>query len=550
MGIMQKIRNFVIVDPMTLEEEESDVWPSRLSFILASMGGAVGVGNLIRYPSIALRNSGVQWFIPYVGALFFVGLPILALEISIGQAYRSGNVLAFNRIHKRLRGVGLSAVFLGWIASTYYVVLMAWVFTYFRNSFRNPIPWSENNREFFDNNILRNVPGTKVTETGEKFVRYPGRGMVWETFGWTVLTWFFVYFSLWKGVKTTGKVVYFTMLVPLITAIAILIRAVTLQNSWNGIKMYIAEFHASKLADGQIWKDAVIQIFYSVGTGFGIFTAYASHNPRYANVIQDVTIIACGNSFIEMGAAFAAFGVMGFVGYDPATAEPLSTFEVGFITYPTAIANLPGANVWAVVFFITLYLLGIDSAFAYVEPLTTAVANTNWGAKVRQTVMVFICCFAAFIISILYTTRFGYHFLNAIDTEVTGIALILSVWLECAGSTTLYRYEDVLSQTGKPAFFIAQGSYFGSMIIALILAHTVKPNGPWAALGFWISTLIAGTVCAAFVSKNPVVTGPWGSNKIINALYWLTTYSVRTFCILVLFRNRSSVLFVDQTLAN
>ncbi len=93
-------------------EHEREAWPSRLSFLLAALGGAVGVGNLIRYPSIALKNFGLQWFIPYFIALLIIGLPILSLEISIGQAYRSGNVVGFGRISKRMRGVGLSAVFL------------------------------------------------------------------------------------------------------------------------------------------------------------------------------------------------------------------------------------------------------------------------------------------------------------------------------------------------------------------------------------------------------------------------------------------------------
>jgi len=524
--VFQKVKDFVIVEEPSHEEEEADVWPSRLSFILASMGGAVGVGNLIRYPSIALRNYGLQWFIPYVGALFFVGLPILALEISIGQAFRSGNVLAFNRLHKRMRCVGLSAVFLGWIAATYYVVIMAWVMTYFRYSFQSPIPWIVNNEQFFRESVVRNVEPVKPLAGSGGWVKYPGSGVIWETFGWTILTWLFVYFSLWKGVKTTGKVVYVTMLLPLVTAVAILIRAVTLKGAGRGIVLYVGRWYTHKLLSGAIWQDAVIQIFYSVGTGFGIFTAYASHNPRNANIIQDVTIIACGNSMIEMGAAFAAFGVIGFLGVDADTLTgKLDSFAVGFITYPTAIAKLPGANVWAVVFFVTLYLLGVDSAFAYIEPLTTAVANTNWGSKIRQTVAVFLCTFAAFLVSIIYTTKFGYHMLNAMDTQITAIALIMSVWAECVGATTLYRHKDVISQTGMPAFIVAQSAYFGSKLLGVLLGHLVTPHGPWIGLGLWLGTLIIGTIAACFMSKTPEIPGPWGSNKFLSSLYWLTSYS-------------------------
>ena len=522
--LFARFKKWVIVEEPSKEEEEAEVWPSRFSFILASMGGAVGVGNLIRYPSIALKNHGLQWFIPYVGSLLLVGLPILALEISIGQAYRSGNVLAFNRLHKRLRGVGLSAVFLGFVASTYYVVIMSWVMTFFRYSFQNPLPWKGRTQSFFHENVHRSVRGIEPTAGSGGFVKYNMSGMVWEIFGWTLLTWIFVYLSLWKGVKGTGKVVYITMLMPLVTCVAILIRALTLENAGRGVKLYVGSWFTHKLMGGQIWKEAMIQVFYSVGTGFGIFTAYASHNPRDANVIQDVTIIACGNSLIEMGAAFAAFGVIGYLGLDVSKLR-LNSFEVGFITYPEALANLPGANVWAVVFFITLYLLGIDSAFAYLEGLTTAVANTNWGCVIRQKVAVFGCVLIAFLCSIVYTTKFGYGMLNAMDTQVTQIALILSVWMECVGSTTLYRHKEVISQTGVVAFAIAQGTYFGSQILGVMLGHSVKPNGPWAGLGIWLSVLIVGQITAALVSKKPEVIGLWGPNKFLNSLYYLTSYS-------------------------
>ncbi|KAG9748263.1 hypothetical protein KCU73_g7132, partial [Aureobasidium melanogenum] len=83
-------------------EDGRDQWPSRAAFLLAAMGGCAGQGNLLRYPSVVYNNYGLQWFIPYLLAVFLIAIPALVLEIAIGQTYRGGSVIAFNNINRRL----------------------------------------------------------------------------------------------------------------------------------------------------------------------------------------------------------------------------------------------------------------------------------------------------------------------------------------------------------------------------------------------------------------------------------------------------------------
>lgn len=94
------------------------------------MGGCAGQGNLIRYPSVLYNNYGLQWFIPYLLAIFLIAIPALILEISIGQAYRGGSVIAFNNINRRLRGVGMGPVFISFIVCQYFTVNLAWIMVY------------------------------------------------------------------------------------------------------------------------------------------------------------------------------------------------------------------------------------------------------------------------------------------------------------------------------------------------------------------------------------------------------------------------------------
>lgn len=394
---------------------------------------------------------------------------------------------------------------------------MAWVMTFFRYSFSSPLPWVGNNK-FFEKEVVRNTNFIDVP--GRYLLQYVDFGMVWETLGWTVLTWILVYFSIFKGVSVTGKVVYITMLLPMALCGALVVRAVTLENAGRGIALYVGNFSVKKLAEGSIWRDAIIQIFFSIGIGFGTFVAYASYNTKHANAVQDALIIASSNSAFEVIVGFAAFGIIGFLGID-LDKEKLNSFSVGFLTYPQALAKLPGANIWAGLFFLTIYLLAIDSAFALTESFAAVVTDTDWGKKVKKPVMMGLICFLAMLCSIIYSTKFGYDFLDAIDIWLNSITLLFAAWAQVVAVTSIYRYKDVVSQCGFQAYALAQASYIISMVLFAILTFTV---GVIAGLSTFLTVLILGTCAAASIAKSPEIKGGFGNKKFFNSLWWLSCY--------------------------
>ena len=113
------------------EEEESDNgrdrWPSRTAFYLAAVGSAVGFGNVWRFPALAKDYGGGAFFIPYLMALFVIGLPVLILEIALGQFHQTGNVGIYGSMHRRLRGVGVASCACAFMLVVYYSILLAWV---------------------------------------------------------------------------------------------------------------------------------------------------------------------------------------------------------------------------------------------------------------------------------------------------------------------------------------------------------------------------------------------------------------------------------------
>ena len=145
--VVQTVKKAVnwLAPPPQKSDDGRDQWPSRTAFLLAAMGGCAGQGNLLRYPSVVYNNYGVQWFIPYSIAVIIMAIPALILEISIGQAYRGGTVIAMNNINRRLKGVGMGPILVSFIVTQYFTVNLAWIMRYFRSSFTSPRPLGKQN---------------------------------------------------------------------------------------------------------------------------------------------------------------------------------------------------------------------------------------------------------------------------------------------------------------------------------------------------------------------------------------------------------------------
>ncbi|KAF5672786.1 sodium-dependent serotonin transporter [Fusarium heterosporum] len=521
-GVAKRI--FLMLAPDSAKDEEGrDNFNSRSQFVLCAMGGAVGLGNLLRFPSVVFNNYGLQFFIPYLVALFLIGIPILILEITLGQAYRGGCVIAWNNVNHRAKGIGLAMVFNGFAVVGYYVPILAWAMTYFRMSFQSPLPWAgKDTVDFFLNSVVRNKDPTGGEDGGLK--SYPGRGIVGETFGWCVMIWFIVWLCTFKGVGLTGRVIYVTMALPLIMIAILAIRSLSLPNASDGFALYVGTWRSESLQGSKVWQDAFGQMFFSIGVGFGYFTSYASYNNKFANAVQDSFIIALSNSAIEIISALAVMGVVGFLGINPDNVDALSTFSSGFFYYPEALANMPGSNFFSALFFITLALLGLTCVFALAEVLVTTICDTDLGQRVPRWIISTSVILLGTLTCLIYSSEFGFNVLDAVDMFVNDIALFITVWSETYMACTLYRWKDPVDQIGFVGYFAFNGCYVVALFLGTLLGHLVSPE---AGAGVGFGVFIAGAIVSAFFGKTPTIPAPrfWGNNAILSRFWYAAFYS-------------------------
>jgi Sodium:neurotransmitter symporter family len=112
----------------TVEEANGrERWSSRPAFYLAAIGSAIGFGNVWRFPALAKDYGGAAFFVPYLLAVLVVGVPIMFLEVAMGQVYQTGNVGLYGKFNHRFRGVGVACCFCAFVLGTYYCMLLSWV---------------------------------------------------------------------------------------------------------------------------------------------------------------------------------------------------------------------------------------------------------------------------------------------------------------------------------------------------------------------------------------------------------------------------------------
>ena len=430
-----------------LLEERRESWGTRGGFILAAVGSAVGLGNLWRFPYELYDHGGGAFLIPYVIAVFVIGVPMLILEFSLGHSTQRAAPYAFSCGHKKLEFVGWWSILLGFVIATFYTVILAYCFSFLWFSVKGilnggELPWAgqglegvENAKSFFNDTYLGKIDA-------------PALGHIrWHIFWPLVITWVAMYFCIFRGVKLVGKIVWWTVPLPWLMLLILTVRGLTLEGSVEGLAYYLNP-DWSQLTYATTWRFAFGQAFFSLSLAFGgVMITYASFLHRKSDLNNNAAIIALadfGTSFVAGLAVFATLGAMAFVTRQAGQPVGVETVAEGgpalaFVAFPYALAQLPHSAWFSFVFFFALVTLGIDSAFSLTESMLAAVVDkTGWRRSIVLPVITVIGVAGAMV----FVTQGGLSWIGVIGDFIDGTWGI--AWLgllECMVLGWIWRIE-------------------------------------------------------------------------------------------------------------
>jgi len=480
-------------------EEPRENWGSKWEFIFSCIGLSVGIGNVWRFPRLAYENGGGTFLIPYCIILFVIGKPMYYLELALGQFSQRGPVKLWNMLPLGY-GVGIAQCIVSIIVAIYYNVVLGYCLYYIFSSFAAEVPWARCRTDWGINGDIshdelcydRNesspcipVPNVTQCETPAKqyfdkvvlgiekallvvheeqfnettrvnrtyaLTEFGNIGEIkWDITLCLLLSWVIVCLCLIKGIKSSGKVVYFSATFPYLLLITLMIYGLLQDGAIDGVKrLFIPKDWETKgfetLQDPQVWRKAAEQMFFSLSISWGGLFMFGSYNKFKHKVHVTATVISSLDFVTSIIASVLVFSILGAQSKE--TGVPLENLVAGgqglaFIAYPDALSQLPVPQLFTVMFFFMLFLLGIDSEFALLETVLTCVYDSIPSLKRYKPVCTTILCSACFLVSLPCVSNAGQYVFQIMDDYGGGMSVLWIAIFEMVCICWIYGANNV-----------------------------------------------------------------------------------------------------------
>jgi NSS family neurotransmitter:Na+ symporter len=337
-------------------------WKSRVGFILAASGSAIGLGNIVFFSANAYRFGGGAFYLPYLIGLFVVGIPVMILEFGLGEHARRAFPAALHKVAgKRGEFIGWFGIInAGWL-TMYYITILGWVVGMLLGSLG----------ALWQDSVPVPAFGFDMGALPNPVAYFFDMLSTWKPVVYVGLVWIANAMIVRRGVESIEPIT--KLFVPLmwLFMIILIFRGVTLENGIHGVyTLFTPNFSVMK--DPAVWQGAFSQIFFTLSLGFGVMTAYASYLPRKSDLTQNSIITSLLNCGFEYIAGLAVFSIL----FAFAIIPQASTLSMTFFIIPRGIGELPaGVVLFGVLFFTLLLIAGLTSSVSLVEGVVSAMRD-------------------------------------------------------------------------------------------------------------------------------------------------------------------------------
>ncbi|NOZ22668.1 MAG: sodium-dependent transporter [Planctomycetes bacterium] len=490
--------------------QKRDRW-GTLGFIFAASGSAIGLGNIVFFSANAYKYGAGAFYIPYLVAFFVLGIPIMILELGLGNKMQRAFPESLSRC------AGKPGEFVGWwgllsasFITMYYITILGWALGMWVGSFGGLWAHPGTVAAFKD-------AGKMAFSQAFFYHMISGKGVLI----YVPIIWLLNVLIVWRGAKSIEEAV--SIFVPLmwIMMIILILRGLTLPNGIQGVyRLFTPDFKII-FSDFSVWHGAFSQMFFTLSLGFGIMTAYASYLPKTSDQTNNALMVCSMNCGFEFIAGIAIFSLLFAFAIVPAG----GTLSMTFWTIPRGIVQFPfWHRVFGVLFFTLLLMAGLSSSVSLFEAIISAVID-KFGASRKKVILIFavLGCLGSFIFALPTVIdpkldgcgTLGLTLLDMIDHWSFGQGLLIVGFFECIivgwfyGAKKIREYVNHHSNLHLGVWFDIIIKFVAPIMILVVLVFgnlkdfksaTVYGSSyisghAWvagAALGIWLFATCAG----------------------------------------------------------
>lgn len=422
---------------------------SKIGLIAATVGSAVGLGNIWRFPAETQANGGAAFLLVYIICVLLLGIPVMLGEFAIGREGGTDAVGDYKRISPRTKWwiVGGTGLVASYMILCFYIVVAGWTLEYLVNS--------------VSGNLFAGISEGTATFDGKMQEYVSGD---WKPILYTVLmiavNMIVLLCGVRKGIEKISNV-----LMPLLFVILVVfcVVALSLPGASEGVEFFLRP-DFSKL-DGGVVIDALGQAFFSLSLGMGILITYAAYFPRNTKLGRTATIVSLLDMVVAVMMGLIIFPAVTSFGME---GESLEGATLVFVTLPEVFTRMPGTQFWAVLFFMLLLLAALTSTISIAE---VSVRFFQDRMRMSRRAAVFTVLLPLLLFGSLSSLSmgslsgfkiFGLSFFNLLDTVATNILLPL-------GSMAMCIYAGWFAPKGMIADQLSNGSAVRSAATRIVL---------------------------------------------------------------------------------
>ncbi|MDQ0256747.1 NSS family neurotransmitter:Na+ symporter [Evansella vedderi] len=395
--------------------EPREQWGTRLGFMLAAAGSAIGLGNIWRFPFVVGEGGGAAFVLIYLGFVLLIGLPLLIGEISIGRKGQANAMDSYKAIQPRTKWYlnGFIGILISFMILSFYSVVSGWAFYYFIQALTGQLI----------------APNRDYGSTFGGFITDPIMPIVFQVLLMTIVV-IIVMGGVKKGIEKWNNILMPTLFLLLIVLV---VRSLSLENAHIGLSFFLKPDFS--VIDSTIILAALGQAFFSLSLASGLYVTYGS----YINKKNSIPANAGGIVFLDLLVAIMAgliiFPAVFHYGIDPGRGPDLV-----FVTFPTIFTDMPFGALFAVLFFFFIFVAALTSAISLLEVVVAFIKekfhlSRKIAAPITGAIITVVGMFCALSFgSLSHVTLFDRTIFDILDFLTAEIllpfaGLILSIFL-------------------------------------------------------------------------------------------------------------------------